>query len=122
MITDKLTVTHNFLDELAKHAGKANFMPADEIGKALQCLETQGIPNNKNEDYKYCNIEAVIRKDFKTITGKENSFVADELKKKYAIKNTCNIFIVNGKLISEISEIPENTNVSSIDKAPKETL
>jgi Fe-S cluster assembly protein SufD len=119
MVTDKLTATHNFLEELAKHAGKANFMPANEIGKALQCLENKGIPNNKNEDYKYCNIEAILRKDFKNITGKENSFSGDELKKQYAIENAYNVFVVNGKLTGEV---PENIIIQNIDKSPTEIL
>src|ERR1700757_495578 len=98
MVTDKLTFTHSFLEELSRSAGKANFMPAEEIGKALRYLEEKGIPNAKHEDYKYCNIEAVLRKEFKTIGGKEIE-VAD-LKKKHFIKEAYNIYVVNGKLIS----------------------
>lgn len=122
MITDKLTATHQFLEELSKHAGKVAFMPASEIGLALQYLEEKGIPNNKHEDYKYCNIETILRKEFKTISGKEIAVNANDLKKNYFIKDAFNLYVVNGKLISDASEIPANTTISSIDKAPKETL
>src|ERR1700752_1972497 len=122
MITDKLTATHNFLEELAKQAGKAGFMPASEIGLALQYLEEKGIPNNKHEDYKYCNIEAVLRKEFKTITGKEIALAANDLKKNYFIKDAYNVYVVNGKLIAEISEVPANAALLAIDKTPTDIL
>ncbi|HTA63111.1 MAG TPA: Fe-S cluster assembly protein SufD [Bacteroidia bacterium] len=122
MITDKLTATHNFLEELAKQAGKAGFMPASEIGLALQYLEEKGIPNNKHEDYKYCNIEAVLRKEFKTITGKEIALAATDLKKNYFIKDAYNVYVVNGKLIAEISEVPVNAALLAIDKTPADIL
>ena len=122
MITDKLTATHNFLEELAKQAGKAGFMPTSEIGLALQYLEEKGIPNNKHEDYKYCNIEAILRKEFKTITGKEIALAATDLKKNYFIKDAYNIYVVNGKLISEICETPANATPLAIDKTPADIL
>ncbi|MFI5141230.1 MAG: Fe-S cluster assembly protein SufD, partial [Bacteroidia bacterium] len=122
MITDKLTATHNFLEELAKQAGKAGFMPASEIGLALQYLEEKGIPNNKHEDYKYCNIEAVLRKEFKIITGKEIALAANDLKKNYFIKDAYNVYVVNGKLITEISQVPANTALLAIDKTPADIL
>jgi len=122
MITDKLTATHNFLEELAKQAGKAGFMPASEIGLALQYLEEKGIPNNKHEDYKYCNIEAILRKEFKTIAGKEIALAATYLKKNYFIKDAYNVYVVNGKLITEISEVPDNAAFLAIDKTPTDIL
>ncbi len=121
MVTDKLTFTHNFLEELAKSSGKANFMPAAEIGIALQYLEEKGIPNSKHEDYKYCNIEAILRKEFKTISGKEIATEISDLKKKYFIKDAHNIYVVNGKLI-DVSEAPDKASFSAIDKTPIEIL
>jgi Fe-S cluster assembly protein SufD len=122
MVTDKLTFTHNFLEELAKSCGKANFMPAEEIGLALQYLEEKGIPNAKHEDYKYCNIEAILRKEFKTISGKEIAVSTSELKKKYFLQGAFNIYVVNGKLISDASEIPDKSSLSDITKTPADVL
>ncbi|MGZ3864128.1 MAG: Fe-S cluster assembly protein SufD [Bacteroidia bacterium] len=119
MVTDKLTFTHSFLEELDRSSGKASFMPANEIGTALQYLEEKGIPNAKVEDYKYCNIEAILRKEFKAMDGKELA-VAD-LKKDHFIKDAYNIYVVNGKLVSE-SETPEKGSLSAIDKAPADIL
>jgi Fe-S cluster assembly protein SufD len=122
MITDKLTATHQFLEELTKHSGKANFMPASEIGLALQYLEEKGIPNNKHEDYKYCNIEAILRKEYKTISGKETLLHTNDIKSDYFIKDAYNLYTVNGKLLVDISEIPAHTTVSTINEAPAEVL
>ena len=122
MITDKLTATHQFIEELSKHAGKVDFMPASEIGLALQYLEKNGIPNNKHEDYKYCNIEAILRKEFKTITGKENDLTIPNLKQNYVISNAYNIYIFNGNLHSDPRDFPEGVSISPINNAPKEHL
>src|ERR1700761_9379142 len=122
MITDKLTATHHFLEELAKQAGKASFMPASEIGLALQYLEENGIPNNKHEDYKYCNIEAVLRKEFKTISGKEIALTLNDLKSNYFVQEAYNIYVVNGKLISDAPGFPDGLALSSIENAPSEIL
>jgi hypothetical protein len=42
-----------------------------KLFRQFRYLEDKGIPNNKHEDYKYCNIEAVLRKEFKAV---EQSF------------------------------------------------
>lgn len=122
MITDKLTATHNFLEELAKQAGKAAFMPASEIGLALQYLEEKGIPNNKHEDYKYCNIEAILRKEFKTIAGKETDINIQDWVQKNKCADAYNICVVNGKLPRSPMDLPEGVSIVPINNAPKEQL
>jgi Fe-S cluster assembly protein SufD len=122
MITDKLTATHNFLEELAKQAGKAAFMPTNEIGLALQYLEDKGIPNNKHEDYKYCNIEAILRKEFKTIAGKEIDLNIQDWMQKNKCADAYNICVVNGKLSSDPKDFPEGVSIVSINNAPTEHL
>ena len=121
MVADKLTVTHQLSEQLSKISGKAGFMPADEIGKALQYLEENGIPNNKHEDYKYCNIEAVIRKEFKTINGKE-LFSDKNLKQNYYVNGTCNIYVVNGKLNKQYSESVSGAIITAMENAPADEL
>ncbi len=121
MVTDKLTVTHQLSEELSKISGKAGFMPAAEIGKALQYLEENGIPNNKHEDYKYCNTEAIIRKEFKTLNGKEIK-VSKNLKQDYYVNGTYNIYVVNGKLDTKNSEFPARATLTEIENAPADEL
>ncbi len=120
MVTDKLTVTHQLSEELARISGKATFMPVAEIGKALQYLEEKGIPNNKQEAYKYCNTEAIIRKEFKALNGKELS--AKNLKQSYYVNGAYNLYVVNGHLDMESSEIPEEGIINNIDSVRAEEL
>ncbi|HXB41766.1 MAG TPA: Fe-S cluster assembly protein SufD [Bacteroidia bacterium] len=122
MVTDKLTVTHQLSEELSKISGKAGFMPAKEIGIALQYLEENGIPNNKHEDYKYCNTEAVIRKEFKNINGREISIQEKDLKQNYYVEGAYNIYVLNGKLSLEYSEFPSSAIITAVENTPSEDL
>ncbi|MBP6757470.1 MAG: Fe-S cluster assembly protein SufD [Bacteroidia bacterium] len=103
MITEKSIITSNLLEQLQKHAGKVGFMPDDEIVDAIRLLEDKGIPNNKHEDYKYCNIESVLRKEFKTV---EQSF--DELTHNdiapLKLDEAINVVVVNGNYQVDLSE------------------
>jgi Fe-S cluster assembly protein SufD len=78
-------------------------MPDDEIVDAIRLLEDKGIPNNKHEDYKYCNIESVLRKEFKTV---EQSF--DELTHSdiapLKLDEAINVVVVNGNYHVDLSE------------------
>jgi Fe-S cluster assembly protein SufD len=103
MITEKSIITSNLLEQLQKHAAKVGFMPDDEIVDAIRLLEDKGIPNNKHEDYKYCNIESVLRKEFKTV---EQSF--DELTHSdiapLKLDEAINMVVVNGNYHVDLSE------------------
>lgn len=121
MITDKLTVTRQLSEELSGISGKAAFMPADEIGKALQYLEANGIPNNKTEAYKYCNTESFIRKEFKSLEGKE-IHAAQDIRKQFHVEGAYNIYLVNGRISSAHSEVPEQAVLTSITDAPADEL
>ena len=72
-VETKSAVTQNLLEQLQSKATKVEFMPDAEIISAIRHLEDKGIPNNKNEDYKYCNIEAVLRKEFKQVEQNLNT-------------------------------------------------
>ena len=65
VVDNKSAVTQNLLEQLQKNSGKIAFMPDAEIISAIRILEDKGIPNNKHEDYKYFNIESILRKEFK---------------------------------------------------------
>lgn len=121
MLTDKLTITHRLSEELSKISGKAVFMPAAEIGSALQYLEENGLPNNRNEAYKYCNTEAIIRKEFKTLDGKELAAEAG-ITRHYYVAGAYNVYLVNGKLDTTHSELPPDIILCDIGDAPSDEL
>ena len=118
-IVTQQNITQNFLSELSSHSAKATFTPFNKIAEALKFLEEKGIPNNKVEDYKYCNVEAIIRKDFKTLTNSfsvpDKKFIQDKKN-----KNALNIVVINGKLSeseSDLDFLPPLISILPIEKA-----
>lgn len=110
-------ITQAFLNELSAHSPKAAFMPFDKIARALKYLEEHGIPNSKNEEYKYCNTEAVIRKEFKTLSS-AFSPVGKTAAEKFRMDGLCHIFIVNGRLSPELSDmgkLPRSIEVLTLE-------
>ena len=103
LVENKSTVTPLLLEQLQKSASKVDFMPDTEIMSAIRILEEQGIPNNKNEDYKYCNIEAVIRKEFKNV---EQSFqkITEATVAIYKLPEAYNLVVANGVFEKQLSD------------------
>ena len=67
----KLSTAQQLLNKLTSISGKNGIVEFEKMGEAIQYLEECGIPTNKHEEYKYCNLDAVLRKEFKKI---ENQF------------------------------------------------
>jgi Fe-S cluster assembly protein SufD len=117
MVTEKSIVTHNLLEQLQKHAGKIAFMPDAEIVSAIRILEDKGVPNNKHEDYKYCNVEAVLRKEFKQIEQNFNTLSNKDIA-PLKLEEAINLVVVNGNYNEELSEkiIVKGLTVKSLTK------
>ena len=103
LVENKSTVTPLLLEQLQRTASKVDFMPDTEIMSAIRLLEEQGIPNNKNEEYKYCNIEAVIRKEFKNV---EQSFqkITEATVAIYKLPEAYNLVVANGVFEKQLSD------------------
>ena len=119
MITEKVNVTQSLLDGLSEQGNKISFMPDIAVVEAIRLLEEKGIPNNKHEDYKYCNLEAVLRKEFKKINGSFNSSVQAE---KYKLNNSIHIVVVNGEYQSALSDQHPQLTICSLEEAEKSAL
>lgn len=119
-ITDtKISVTQSLIESLTQHSGKISFMPDAAVVDAIRYIEEKGIPNNKHEDYKYCNLEAVFRKEFKTVTNKLNSVSnVDDFK----LKDCVNIVVVNGEYKKELSDKTSEAVISTLAEADKTIL
>ncbi len=115
-VENKSWVTQNLIDQLQKHSGKISFIPDEAIVNAIRYVEEKGIPNNKNEDYKYCNIESVFRKEFKTLTNKLNSVSNADAHK---LKECVNIIVVNGEYKKELSDASIELVISNLAEADK---
>ncbi len=103
MVADKSMVTQNLMESLQKHSTKIAFIPDNEIIEAIRQLEEKGLPNNKHEDYKYCNIEAVIRKEFKELGQLFDDVSTNEIN-TYKLDGTLNLVVLNGNFNPELSD------------------
>lgn len=103
VVENKSAVTHNLLEQLQKSADKISFIPDTEIVDAIRLLEDKGIPNNKHEDYKYCNVEAVLRREFKAIENTFNEVTNADIA-SFKIDEAINIIVLNGTYNEALSE------------------
>ncbi len=103
VVDNKSAVTQNLLGQLQKNSGKIAFMPDAEIISAIRYLEEKGIPNNKHEDYKYCNVEAVFRKEFKSVEQAFNELSNADIA-PLKLEETINLVVVNGNYNEALSE------------------
>src|SRR5216684_1830415 len=114
MIDTKTNITQTILDALAASGNKIAFMPDISVVEAIRFVEENGIPNNKHEDYKYCNFEAVIRKEFKTITNKFNSVAKAD---SHRLKECYNVVVVNGTYNESLSDKVSEIKISTLNNA-----
>jgi Fe-S cluster assembly protein SufD len=101
MITEKTTTAQLIIDKISATAGKVDFIDNDKLSKALLYLENKGIPTNKHEDYKYCNVDGIFKKEFKNIDQKLNTVLDIN---KFKLNNSVTIVIVNGNYSEILSD------------------
>lgn len=101
MIAEKSTLTQTLIHHLSTKGQKVPFVANEVLVEALQYLETTGIPNAKTEDYKYCNVEGILKKDFQHLEQKFNS----EFPKVSAGSNhEITLILLNGVFLKEQSD------------------
>lgn len=101
MKLEKSQTAQNIIDKISTTASKVGFISDSVLGNALDHIENNGIPNNKHEDYKYCNIDAILKKEFKNI---EQNFINIVDINQYKIKDTITIVVVNGNYSEALSD------------------
>jgi Fe-S cluster assembly protein SufD len=101
MITEKTNTAQEVIDAISASAGKVNFINDKALSDALLYLENNGFPTNKQEDYKYCNVDAILKKEFKTISQKSVSVSSlNDLK----LEDTITLVVVNGNYSESLSD------------------
>jgi Fe-S cluster assembly protein SufD len=101
MTETKTHTAQNLIDIISSTAGKVNFINDTALTKALLYLENKGIPTNKHEDYKYCNIDAVFKKEFKSITQQLNSVSSIN---EFKLEDTITLVVINGNYSESLSD------------------
>jgi Fe-S cluster assembly protein SufD len=103
MIAEKSLTAQKLIDAISQKANKVNFIDDTELTNAIQHLETNGIPTNKHEDYKYCNVDAVLKKEFKTILQQFNTLTNKEVN-PFKISEAINLVVLNGNYNADLSD------------------
>src|SRR5688572_29408337 len=118
MLDTKTNITQTIMDSLTANGNKISFMPDTALVDAIRYIEEKGSPNNKHEDYKYCNLEAVFRKEFKSISNQFNPVVNVDIHK---LKECYNIAVVNGEYNETLSDKISEVKISTLAKADVKT-
>ncbi|MCD6069358.1 MAG: sufD [Bacteroidetes bacterium] len=110
-LENKTSTSQNLISLLNSTAEKNTIIGFEQIGEALQYIEASGIPTAKNEEYKYCNTDAILRKEFKQI-GNKFSTPATLPSFDAAI----NVYMINGRFHS-VAGAEKGIVISSLEEA-----
>ncbi len=101
MIAEKSHTAQHIIEQISAKASKVNFINDSDLTKALMYLENIGIPTNKDENYKYCNMDALFKKEFKNLDQKliEIKNVAE-----YKLEDAINLVVLNGHYSESLSD------------------
>lgn len=101
MLETKSNTTENLLRAISPSAAKVSFIDDTKLTNALLHLENKGLPTNKHEDYKYCNVDAVLKKEFKNI---KQDFIQVTDINKFKLEDTITLIVLNGNYSQELSD------------------
>lgn len=101
MIAEKTNTAQQIIDAVSASAGKVNFINDTALSNSLLLLENKGIPTNKHEDYKYCNVDAILKKEFKNLS---QNFKEVTSIKEFKLENAVTIVVVNGNYSETLSD------------------
>ncbi len=103
MIAEKSITAQKIIDSISAKANKVGFVNDAELTDALTYLETKGIPSHKHEDYKYCNMDAVFKKEFKELSQEFNELSNADVK-PYKLDEAINLVVANGNYAEHLSD------------------
>ncbi len=101
MIAEKSHTAQDIINKISATASKVGFIKNDILTNALMQIENKGIPNNRHEDYKYCNMDAVLKREFKSI---EQKFTEVKNINSYKLADTITLVVVNGNYSVNLSD------------------
>lgn len=86
--------------------------------QAIKSFDKLGIPNRKNEEYKYVNVELILKDDFGLLPSR--SLTSPQITHTKFLKKAINIVIENGAFSPELSAIdvlPKGLRIVDIKEA-----
>jgi Fe-S cluster assembly protein SufD len=91
--------------------------------QAIKSFEKQGIPNRKHEEYRYINMELILKDNFNFST--QSSLSASEIDATKFLRNAITIVIENGvysKELSSTDSLPKGLEITDIAEAAKDNF
>lgn len=86
--------------------------------QAINSFDKQGIPNRKNEEYRYVNIDLLLKDNFGFHSSQE--LTSSQIAPTKFLKGAIHIVIENGifsKKLSDISSLPKGLRIADIKEA-----
>jgi Fe-S cluster assembly protein SufD len=116
MIAEKSLTAQMLMDALSRNSNKVNFVRDEELSSAIHFLEANGIPTSKHEDYKYCNVDAILKKEFRSILQGFKEITSEELK-PYKLDEAINLVVLNGQYHESLSDklIVKGITIKALD-------
>ncbi len=118
-ITKKNTIKDKLLSEfeLSKNSLFGNIELREHAAKSFS---EQGIPNRKHEEYKYVNIDLLLKGDFSLTANK--TLTSAQTAPAYFLEDAYNAVIVNGifdTALSKLNDVPKDLHICSLADAVK---
>jgi Fe-S cluster assembly protein SufD len=118
---ETITKTNTLKDKLiSEFESSKNFLFGDLSirEKAIEIFSKQGIPNRKSEEYKYVNMDLVLKGDFSFATNA--SLTAKQIEHTKFLKDAIVVVIENGifsENLSKINSLPKGLLIINIAQA-----
>lgn len=101
MIAEKTNTAQRIIEQVSPAAPKVGYFNEALVARSLRQIEEKGIPTGRHEDYKYCNIDAVLRKEFPALS-QEFRDVRDVA--PYRLEDTITLVVQNGRYSASLSD------------------
>ncbi|MBL7884051.1 MAG: Fe-S cluster assembly protein SufD [Bacteroidia bacterium] len=117
---EKLTTTDKIFKLLDSNS--SNHWGEEARVVAKEAFLKQGIPSRKHEEYRYLNLELLLKDDFLVTSSK--TLTCDEIAHTQVLKNAIVIVIENGKYVEGHSKItlPKGLKIIDISKASSDVI
>ncbi len=113
----KITATEKLISAF-ESSKNSLFGNAQLREQAIESFSKQGIPNRKHEEYKYVNVELLLKGDFAMSAA--TTVKAEQIAIAQMLKNAFVVVIENGifsKTLSSIASVPKGINIQNIAEA-----
>lgn len=115
MIAEKTNTAQQIIEAISSSAGKVHFINDRALTDAMFYLENKGIPTNKHEDYKYCNVDAIFKKEFKDFSQKPKEVTSIN---EFKLEDAVTLVVINGNYSETLSDkiILKGLHISSFNE------